>query len=175
VPSEGNPGAAPHHLAGSSKSSQRGEPIESRIPGLRLSRSQVGRKPPRQHSRERRRSAVRASRMPTLPGRTRPIKPLLGGLKTLQAGDSCGQIDVLPFWIEAGRLQLVHPTGKLIDKARNTMIARRIGAPVICYDCHRNPIQSKNLHPARIIIPSWMLMTHSVAHFQSNRGKSQPQ
>jgi len=34
VPSEGNPGAAPHHLAGSSKSSQRGEPIESRIPGL---------------------------------------------------------------------------------------------------------------------------------------------
>jgi hypothetical protein len=23
------------------------------------------------------------------------------------------------------------------------MIARRVGAPVTCYDCHRNPIQSK--------------------------------
>ena len=68
--------------------------------------------------------------MPTLLGRTRSIKPLLGGLKTLQAGDSCGQIDVLPFWIEAGRLQLVHPTEKFIDKACNTMMARRAGAPV---------------------------------------------
>src|SRR6266849_5966834 len=97
--------------------------------------------------------------MPTLLGRTRPIKPLLGGLKTLQAGDSCGQIDDLPFWIEAGRLQLVHPTEKFIDKACNTMIGGRAGAPVTCYDCHRNPIQSKNLHPARIIIPSWVLMT----------------
>src|SRR6195256_3213926 len=68
--------------------------------------------------------------MPTLPGRISPIKPLLGGLKTLQAGDSRGQMDVLPFWIEAGRLQLVRPTEKFIDKARNTMIARRAGAPV---------------------------------------------
>jgi hypothetical protein len=33
VPSEGNPGAEPHHLAGWSKSTQRGEPIESKIPG----------------------------------------------------------------------------------------------------------------------------------------------
>jgi hypothetical protein len=97
---------------------------------------------------------MRASWTPTLPGRTRPIKPLLGGLKTLQAGDSGGQIDVLPFWIEAGRPQLVRPTEKFVDKARNTMIARRAGAPVTCYDCHRNPIQSKNLHPVRIIIPS---------------------
>src|SRR6195256_6736950 len=68
--------------------------------------------------------------MPTLLGRISPIKPLLGGLKTLQAGDSRGQMDVLPFWIEAGRLQLVHPTEKFIDKACNTMIARRTGAPV---------------------------------------------
>ena len=68
--------------------------------------------------------------MPTLlVGTTRSIKPLLSGLKTLQAGDSCGQIDVLPFWIEAGRLQFVHPTEKFIDKACNTMIARRAGAP----------------------------------------------
>jgi hypothetical protein len=103
--------------------------------------------------------------MPTLLGRTRPIKPRLGGLKTLQAGDSRGQIDVLPFWIEAGRLQLVRPTEKFVDKARNTLIARRAGAPATCYDCHRSPIQSKNLHPERIIIPSWMLMTQSVAHF----------
>jgi hypothetical protein len=103
--------------------------------------------------------------MPTLLGRTRPIKPRLGGLKTLQAGDSRGQIDVLPFWIEAGRLQLVRPIEKFVDKARNTLIARRAGAPATCYDCHRSPIQSKNLHPERIIIPSWMLMTQSVAHF----------
>src|SRR5713101_2105215 len=68
--------------------------------------------------------------MPTLLGRISSIKPLLGRLKTLQSGNSRGQIDVLPFWIEAGRLQLVHPTEKLIDKACNTMIARRSGAPV---------------------------------------------
>jgi hypothetical protein len=103
--------------------------------------------------------------MPTLLGRTRPIKPRLGRFKTLQAGDSCGQIDVLPFWIEAWRLQLVRATEKFVGKARNTLIARRAGAPVTCYDRHRNPIQSKNLHPERIIIPSWMLMTQSVAHF----------
>jgi hypothetical protein len=36
----------------------------------------------------------------TLLGRTRAITPLVSGLKTLQAGGSRGQIDVLPFWIE---------------------------------------------------------------------------
>jgi hypothetical protein len=61
---------------------------------------------------------------------TRPINPLLGRTKTLQAGDACGQIDVLPFWIEAGCLQLIRPTEKFVDKARNTMIARRARAPV---------------------------------------------
>src|SRR5450631_183144 len=68
--------------------------------------------------------------MPTLLGRTRSIKPLLSGLKALQAGDSGGQIDVLPFRIEAGRLQFVRPTEKFVDKARNTTIARRAGTPV---------------------------------------------
>src|SRR5882672_4177419 len=127
APSGGSPGAQPHHVSSQSKSRLRREPTESRFPVLWPPHSQVERKPPRRHSRERWRSAARASRMPTLLGRTRPIKPRLGGLKTLQAGDSRGQIDVLPFWIEAGRLQLVHPTEKLIDKASNTMIARRAG------------------------------------------------
>jgi len=165
APCAGSRSAQPHHVSSRSKSRLRRELIESRLPALWLPRSQVERKPPRQHSRERWRSAARASRMPTLLGRTRPIKPRLRRFKTLQAGDSCGQIDVLPFWIEAGRLQLVRSTEKFIDKAHNTMKARRAGAPVACYDCHRNPIQSKNLHPERIIIPSWVLMTRSVAHF----------
>src|ERR1700682_3282289 len=68
--------------------------------------------------------------MPTLLGGTCAIKPLLSGLKTLQARGPRGQVDVLPFGVEAGRLQLVYPTEKLVDKARNTTIARRTGAPV---------------------------------------------
>ena len=69
--------------------------------------------------------------MPTLLGSTRTIKPLLSGLKALQARYLCAQIDVLPFRVEAGRLQFVYPTEKLVDKARNTTIARRARAPVV--------------------------------------------
>src|ERR1035437_5123665 len=69
--------------------------------------------------------------MPTLLGSTRTIKPLLSGLKALQARYLCDQIDVLSFRVEAGRLQFVYATEKLVDKARNTTIARRARAPVV--------------------------------------------
>ena len=143
APFGGSPGGQPHHVSGQSKSRLRRGLTESRFLTLWPPRSQVERKPPRQHLQERWRSAVRASRMPTLLGRTRAIKPLLSRLK----GDACGRIDVLPFWIEAERLQLIRPTEKFVDKARNTMIARRARAPVACYDCHRNSIQPKSCAP----------------------------
>src|SRR5216684_8096591 len=93
-------------------------------------RSRVGRKRPRQQQRERWRSAGPASWMLALLGGARAIQPLLSGLKALQARDSCRQIDVLPFWVEAGRLQFVRPAEKFVDKTRDTKIARRAGTPV---------------------------------------------
>ena len=46
---------------------------------------------------------------------TRPINPLLGRTKTLQAGDACGQIDVLPFRIES-RAPAAYPPDRKVRR-----------------------------------------------------------
>jgi len=58
------------------------------------------------------------------------IEPFLSGLKTFQSRNAVGEVDALPFRIEARGLKLVDPAEQFVDELRNPTVARRVEPPV---------------------------------------------